>query len=117
MKVAIAILNWNGAKLLEKFLPSILEFSGEAEIYVIDNASNDASVSVVKEKFPKVRLIQNKENLGFTGGYNVGLQSIDADIYCLLNSDVRVTHNWLSPILEVFRTNSKVAIVYPKMGS
>ena len=80
MKVAIAILNWNGAELLERFLPSILEFSGDADVYVIDNASTDHSTSVVKEKFPRVILIQNKENLGFTGGYNRGLQTIDADI-------------------------------------
>ena len=115
MKVAIAILNWNGAELLERFLPSILEFSGDADVYVIDNASTDHSTSVIREKFPQVILIQNKENLGFTGGYNRGLQTIDADIYCLLNSDVKVTKNWLAPILDQFRNNQKVSIVQPKI--
>lgn len=115
MKVAIAILNWNGAELLERFLPSILEFSKKAMVYVIDNGSTDRSVPLLKEKFPDVHIIQNKENLGFTGGYNKGLQSIDADIYCLLNSDVEVTENWLKPVLEKFKKDKNVAIVQPKI--
>ncbi len=115
MKVAIAILNWNGAELLERFLPSVLEFSKDADIYVIDNASKDNSVEVVKEKFPKVGLIQNQSNLGFTGGYNKGLKSIKADILCLLNSDVEVTENWLEPIIKQFANNDKTAIVQPKI--
>lgn len=115
MKVAIAILNWNGAELLQRFLPSILEYSGNAAIYVIDNASSDGSVAIVKEKFPQVRIVQHEKNLGFTGGYNKGLQSVDADIYCLLNSDVKVTENWLRPILDLFKKDENIAIVQPKI--
>lgn len=115
MKVAIAILNWNGAELLQKFLPNILEFSGNADVYVIDNASTDNSIEVVKEQFPQVQLIENQKNYGFTGGYNKGLQYIEADVYCLLNSDVKVTKNWLEPILQLFKENENIAIVQPKI--
>lgn len=115
MKVAIAILNWNGAELLHRFLPSILEFSENADIYVIDNASTDGSIAVLKEQFPQVHIVQHEENLGFTGGYNQGLQSIEADIYCLLNSDVKVTENWLEPIKELFEKDRNIAIVQPKI--
>ena len=115
MKVAIAILNWNGAQLLERFLPSVIEFSENADIYVIDNASTDNSIAVVEHHFPQVKVIQNKKNLGFTGGYNKGLKSIDADVYCLLNSDVKVTENWLKPILELLKKDPNIAIVQPKI--
>ncbi len=115
MKVALAILNWNGAELLQRFLPDILQFSKDAEVYVIDNASSDNSISILMEQFPKVGIVQNKKNLGFAGGYNMGLQSIEADVYCLLNSDVRVTENWLEPILELLKKDRSAAILQPKI--
>ena len=88
MTIVIAILNWNGKTWLEKFLPSVIEYSQEAEIFVIDNASTDDSIVFLKDNFPEVNIIQNKVNSGFAAGYNEGLKLIRADIYCLLNSDV-----------------------------
>lgn len=114
-KLAIAILNWNGKHWLEKFLPNVLEFSNEAQIYVIDNASTDNSVSFIEKYFPTVKIIKNKKNTGFAGGYNDGLQHINEDIYCLLNSDVQVTENWISPILELFEKNPEIAAIQPKI--
>lgn len=115
MKVAIAILNWNGAELLKQFLPSVLEFSKDADLYVIDNASTDESIKVVQEHFPQVNLILNDQNYGFAGGYNHGLKGISADVYCLLNSDVKVTKNWLKPVLSVLDDKDDVAIIQPKI--
>ncbi|WP_435414749.1 glycosyltransferase family 2 protein [Polaribacter aestuariivivens] len=116
MKTAIVILNWNGQKLLEQFLPSVVSFSSElADIYVADNASTDTSISYIKEFFPSVKIIENAINGGYAKGYNDALQIIDADIYCLLNSDVEVTENWLVPILHLFKTEEKTAIIQPKL--
>ncbi|WP_165730642.1 glycosyltransferase family 2 protein [Polaribacter sp. 20A6] len=116
MKIAIVILNWNGQKLLEQFLPSVINFSSkEAKIYIADNASTDSSVTYVKENFPTVKVIENTINGGYAKGYNDALQSIDADIYCLLNSDVEVTENWLEPIKTVFRNEENTAIIQPKL--
>ena len=116
MKVAIVILNWNGKKLLEQFLPSIVRFSSElADIYVADNASTDASVSFVKQHFPSVNIVENAINGGYAKGYNDALQSIQADIYCLINSDVEVTEGWLEPVLKVFETENNTAIIQPKI--
>ena len=116
MKVAVVILNWNGEKLLEQFLPSIVNFSAEqADIYLADNASSDNSVSYIKEHFPAVKIIENATNGGYAKGYNDALQSIKADIYCLINSDVEVTENWLSPITEVFHKEENTAIIQPKL--
>ena len=116
MRIAIVILNWNGKKLLEQFLPSIIKFSSDlADIYVADNASSDDSVAFVKEHFPSIQIIENSSNGGYAKGYNDALQSIEADIYCLINSDVEVTQGWLTPILEVFNTEANTAIIQPKL--
>ena len=116
MKIAIVILNWNGKKLLEQFLPSVVNFSlRDATIYLADNASTDASIGYVKEFFPAVKIVENTINGGYAKGYNDALRSIDADIYCLLNSDIEVTENWLKPIIKVFKSDKKTAIIQPKL--
>lgn len=115
MKIAVVILNWNGTKLLEQFLPSIVNYSPEADIYVADNASTDDSVAFVKANFPTVKIVVNKNNFGFAQGYNEALQHIDAEIYALVNSDIEVTENWLKPIIETFENEPKTAIIQPKL--
>lgn len=115
MKVAVVILNWNGKQLLEQFLPSVVEFSREAKVYVADNASTDDSVAFVKEKFPDVSIVVNDTNTGYAGGYNAALQHIEADIYALVNSDIEVTENWLHPIINTFQEEPTTAIIQPKI--
>lgn len=114
-KIAVVILNWNGAKLLEQFLPSVVAFSDEAKIYVADNASSDTSLEVIKNQFPSITIIQNDANYGFAKGYNVALQNIEEEYLCLLNSDVEVTQNWLTPILSLFENNPEIGIIQPKI--
>lgn len=114
-KIAVVILNWNGEKLLKQFLPSVISFSSEAKIYVADNASTDNSLEVIKNQFPSVTIIQNDANYGFAKGYNVALQNIEEKYLCLLNSDVEVTQNWLTPILSLFENNPEVGIIQPKI--
>lgn len=115
MRIAVVILNWNGEVLLERYLKSVVEYSGNADIYVVDNASTDGSVSYVKTNFPNVQVIVNPDNGGFTTGYNQGLKHVEADVYCLLNSDIEVTPHWLEPIEALFKNNKEVAIVQPKI--
>ena len=115
MRIAVVILNWNGILLLEKFLPSVVQYSPEAVIYVADNASTDDSISYLKAFFPSVTIIKNDSNLGFASGYNEALKQVDADIYALVNSDIQVTEHWLKPILETFENESKTAIIQPKI--
>lgn len=115
MKLAIVILNWNGKKLLEQFLPSVIQHSKDAEIYVADNASTDNSLSFIKTNYPEITIIQNKENGGYAKGYNDALKHIEADVFCLLNSDVEVTKNWLNPIINTFNKEVNTAIIQPKI--
>ena len=114
-KIAVVILNWNGAKLLEQFLPSILAYSDEANVYVADNASTDNSIAFVKEQFPSIKIIQNEANYGFANGYNSALQQVEEDYYALVNSDIEVTENWLAPILSIFDSEPTIAIIQPKI--
>lgn len=115
MKIAVVILNWNGKKLLEQFLPSVVQNSPEATVYVADNASTDDSISFVTSNFPSVQIIKNEYNFGFAQGYNEALKKVDADLFALINSDVEVTPNWLQPILETFKNEPNIAIVQPKI--
>ena len=114
-KIAVVVLNWNGAKLLEQFLPSVVAYSDEAKIYLVDNASTDNSIAVVKEKFPLVTIIQNDGNYGFAKGYNLALQQVGEEYYALVNSDIEVTENWLAPTLSIFETEPNVGIIQPKI--
>ncbi len=116
-KLAIVILNWNGRGYLQKFLNSVLEYSkGEGiEIIVADNASTDDSIELLRSQFAAVRIIELEKNYGFAGGYNKALQQVDATYYMLLNSDVEVTPNWLSPLLQYMDANLQTAACMPKM--
>jgi GT2 family glycosyltransferase len=115
MKIAIVILNWNGKKLLEQFLPSVVEFSEEATIYIADNASTDKSIPYLKEKFSKVTIIQNKTNGGYAKGYNDALKNVTEDLLVLLNNDVEVTQNWLQPIINEFKRDNSLIAAQPKI--
>lgn len=114
-KIAVVILNWNGAKLLEQFLPSVIKFSEEATIYVADNASTDASIEVIQNQFPSVKIIKNTGNFGYAKGYNEALQEVEEDYYALVNSDIEVTKNWLTPVLNLFESQPETAIIQPKL--
>jgi len=119
MTTAIVILNWNGEKYLQQFLPILTKFTPDTdvEIIVADNASTDSSLQVMKEYFPAIRTIVLDQNYGFAGGYNKALEQIEADYYVLLNSDVEVTDNWLSPMLNFMNENENVAACQPKIRS
>ena len=114
-KVAVVILNWNGKKFLEAFLPGIIKYSLGATIYVADNQSVDESVDFLKEHFPTVKIIINARNEGFAKGYNTALKQIDAHYYVLLNSDVEVTGNWLGPVISLMDSQADIAACQPKV--
>jgi GT2 family glycosyltransferase len=114
-KIAVIILNWNGVKLLEQFLPSVIQFSEGATIYVADNASTDHSIIYIQDNFPLVKIIKNDLNYGFAQGYNEALKHVNAGIFALVNSDIEVTENWLNPIIETFANEPNTAIIQPKI--
>lgn len=122
--IAVVILNWNGRNFLEKFLPSVVERSCGAKVVVADNGSTDDSVELVEEHFSSsVEIVRLEHNYGFAEGYNLALEEVKrrfegkCDYYVLLNSDVDVAPNWLEPIEELFKSDSNIAAVQPKILS
>ncbi|HCY41510.1 MAG TPA: dTDP-Rha--alpha-D-GlcNAc-pyrophosphate polyprenol alpha-3-L-rhamnosyltransferase [Prolixibacteraceae bacterium] len=118
-KIAIVILNWNGAKLLNQFLPSVIEFSkgNDTEIIVADNGSADESLSLIRTNFQEVKILDLKQNYGFARGYNEALKQIEADYFVILNSDVEVTAGWLESPISLMETDKSIAAVQPKILS
>ena len=114
---AVVILNHNGQKYLETFLPKAIQYTPQAEIIVADNASTDHSIEFLSKNFPEVKLIKFASNYGFSLGYNIALKQISAKYFVLLNSDVEVTPNWLVPILDFMEKHPDCAACQPKILS
>jgi GT2 family glycosyltransferase len=115
-KVAIVILNWNGQKFLEKFLPSVRGSSYDNfEIFVADNGSADNSILFLETQYPDIDLILLPQNYGFAKGYNLALKKIEADYYILLNSDAEVEPGWIQPMVKLLESNNDIAACQPKL--
>ncbi|MFD0765033.1 glycosyltransferase family 2 protein [Mucilaginibacter lutimaris] len=117
-KVAVVILNWNGIKYLRDFLPFVLASTWpNLDIVVGDNGSTDGSLEFLRGAYPGICIIENKENFGFTGGYNRVLAQVEADYYILLNSDVEVQPGWIEPVIALMETDARIAAAAPKIMS
>ena len=114
--VSIVILNFNGANYLKTFLPSVLATTYQnKEVVVADNGSKDNSLEILAKYFPTVQVIQNPTNEGFAGGYNWALKQVQADYYILLNSDVQVDANWVTPMVQLMESNPNIGACQPKI--
>ena len=116
-KAAVVILNWNGRKLLEQFIPTLLLHTpnGLAEIIVADNGSTDDSESFLAANYPQIRRIIFDRNYGFAGGYSLALSQLEHEYIVLLNSDVEVCAGWLDIALDYLDTHPEVAALQPKL--
>jgi hypothetical protein len=118
VKTAVVILNWNGRKFLEQFLPLVISRShDQAAIIVADNASTDDSVDMLRHNFPEIEIIINPTNSGYAGGYNEALKQVDAEYYILLNSDIEVGENWIEPVIAMMDADKSIAACQPKIRS
>lgn len=115
-QTAIVILNWNGASLLSRYLPSLLKYTPEelTDIYVADNASTDNSLETLNA-FPRVRIIRLDKNYGFAEGYNKALKELPHPYFILLNSDIEVTPGWLEPLYKYMQEHPETAACQPKV--
>ena len=118
-KVSIVIINYNGRKYLEQFLPSVLaETYSNMEIIVADNASTDDSVAFLRSVYSGIRIIELKRNHGYAGGYNMALKEVKSDYYVLLNSDVvTVQPGWIEPVVELMEKDKRIGACQPKILS
>ena len=117
--VAVIILNWNGARLLEEYLPSVVKYTSPeiGRVIVADNGSTDDSLEVLGRRFPEVEVIRFPENHGFAEGYNLAIDQTRYKYTVLLNSDVAVEDDWLSPLYRFMEEHPEVGAVQPKLLS
>lgn len=114
-KIAIVILNWNGAHMMRTYLPTVIKNSPEAEVIIADNASSDDSLKMLASDFPEIRTIVLDKNYGFAEGYNKAFKRVEAEYYLLLNSDVDVPEGWLTPLLDFMESHPEAAACQPKL--
>ena len=119
MRCSVVILNWNGAEMMRRYLPSVVQHTDgeDIEVVVADNGSTDESLRVLREEFPSVRVIILDKNYGFAEGYNRAIAQIDSEYTVLLNSDVEVTTGWLNPLLSYMDSHPQTAACQPKILS
>jgi len=114
-EIAVAILNYNGKKWLEKFLLGVVKNSERGDVVIIDNGSTDDSLEYLQSYFPDLQTIVLDKNYGFTGGYNRGLSELKHEYFVLLNSDIEVTPNWLDAPLDLLKNDQSIAACQPKI--
>lgn len=115
-KVSVLVLNYNGLDYLNECFSSLFKQTYKNyEIFMVDNCSTDGSQEFVKKHFPRVRIIQFKENLGFTGAYNKAIRMLKEDFIALLNNDTKVDRNWLKELMAVIKKDDKIAICASKI--
>ncbi|MDH5366352.1 MAG: glycosyltransferase family 2 protein [Cyclobacteriaceae bacterium] len=114
---SVVILNYNGRKFLEQFLPTVIQHSNNHEVIIADNCSTDNSITFLKQEYPNIRMIQIPDNKGYSAGYNYALQQVKSDYYVLLNSDIEVSANWIAPIIELMDQDENIAAAQPKIRS
>ncbi|MGN0213565.1 MAG: glycosyltransferase family 2 protein [Muribaculaceae bacterium] len=116
-KVAVVILNWNGAPLLRRYLPSVVANTNSeiADVIVADNGSTDQSLALLAVQFPQVKVINLPENYGFAEGYNRAIADLPHRYTVLLNSDVRVPRGWVEPLYDYMENHPEVGACQPKL--
>jgi len=112
---AVIILNYNGAAFLQKFLPGVIRHSPECTVWVVDNASSDDSLEVLKTRFPEVHVLPLDDNYGFSQGYNLAAWQIETEFCIFLNSDIEVSEGWAAPLIEILQKEELTAVVQPKI--
>ncbi len=118
VKLSIIILSWNTKELLKQCLKSLVQsakFKVQSEIIVVDNGSTDGSPEMVKKEFPQAKLIQNKENLGFAKGNNLGLRQAQGEYIMLLNSDTIIQDKAIDKLVDFLDSHSEIDIVGPQL--
>src|SRR3989344_9257827 len=114
--VSIVILNWNGKEHLARCLRSLARITyAPVEIIVVDNHSSDGSVAMARKKFPRVLLVENQTNRGFSGGNNDGIRASRGMFIFIFNNDTQVEKSFLEPLVRLMEADSSIGCVQPKL--
>lgn len=114
--VSVIIVNWNGKEFIERCIDSLIKVSyPKIEIIFVDNCSTDGSLELVEDKYPRIRIIRNKENLGYAGGHEVGFKQAKGEAVLLLNTDTIVERNLITSLVKVLFSDKTIGAVQPKI--
>jgi len=114
--ISVIIVNWNGKRYLDRCLSSVLRQSyADYEVVLVDNASQDGSVDLVRERFPAVRVIANSRNVGFAAGNNLGIAATQGEYVATLNSDTEVEPGWLAALVAGMSAGPRIGLCACKM--
>jgi GT2 family glycosyltransferase len=114
--ISIIALNWNTTSVTQAFLSSIGDHNtySNIEVIIVDNASREDPSEACRAAYPAVKVIRNSENLGFSGGNNVGLRAASGDYFFIVNNDTEFTPGLLEGLLEVFQLHGDAGVACPK---
>ncbi len=117
MKLSIIIVSYNVCSYLRQCLQSIIKSNRfeEYEIIIIDNYSHDDSCRMVENEYPHIKLIKNKENLGFSRAVNIGIENSVGEFICVLNPDTLLSDNTFSELLDYMEKNRNTGCIGPKI--
>ncbi len=116
--ISVIVLNWNGKRFLKDcFLSLENQVFSDFEIILVDNGSEDDSVRFTRKNFPKIKIIENKENLGFAQGNNKGMEVAEGKYVFILNNDTEVDKNCLQELLRVIEEDKEIGMCGPKILS
>jgi GT2 family glycosyltransferase len=117
-EISIIILTWNALHHLKRFLPSLEKHTpAYAEIVIADNASTDGTAGYIRDTYPRFRHLLLDENYGYCKGNNLAAEQALGKYILILNNDVEVSDGWLDPIMNILRSDEKIAVVQPKLRS
>jgi len=111
----IVVVNHNGGNLVTDCVRSILRFTRNYELLIVDNASVDGSWEELGRQFPNVRIIRNRINLGFAAANNIGIRESRGEYVVLMNPDVTLTNDWLEKLSECVEKDPIIGIATPKL--
>ena len=112
-EISLIVPIFNGTKYIKQFIDPLNSNIFKGQVIFVDNCSTDNSVSWFKSKYPNLLCIQLDKNYGYAEGYNKGLKHVKNKYYALLNTDLIVTKNWLTPLIKKLETNSKIGVIQP----
>lgn len=114
--VSVVILNFNGKKYLDDCITSVLaQTFRDYEVIIVDNGSSDGSVEYLETQYPWVKVVKNRENLGFAEGTNTGIRQAKGEYILTLNNDTRMDNRFLECLIRVMKSDGGVGICAPKM--
>ena len=117
IEVSGCIVTYNNSKIIAECIDSLLKWTVNVDfkLFVVDNGSSDNTVEIVKNSFPQVEIIKNKDNRGFGDGHNKVIPLLTSSYHFVINPDIFINHDVISSLVDYMENHKKVAMITPKI--